>query len=104
VKLTSPCSVEVKKTWIYSSTPPIRLHGAMGKYVGDTHMSDNRQMSVSRKWLVDFVSMVTQYYNNTLPRNYTGVTTTTTSIVYYRVLHPVARNIKLVVSTKDTIK
>jgi hypothetical protein len=44
-------------------------------------MSDNRQMSVSRKRLVDFASMVTQYYNNTLPRNYTGVTTTTTSIV-----------------------
>jgi hypothetical protein len=42
-------------------------------------MSDNRQMSVSRKRLVDFESMVTQYYNNTLQHNYTGVTTTTAS-------------------------
>jgi hypothetical protein len=26
---SSPTSAEVKKTWIYTSTPPIRLHGAV---------------------------------------------------------------------------
>jgi hypothetical protein len=48
--------------------------------VGIPHMSDNRQMSVSRKQFVEFMSMVTQYSNNTLPRNYTGATTTTSIV------------------------
>jgi hypothetical protein len=41
-------------------------------------MSDNREVSVSREWLVDFMSVVTQQM---LPWNYTGVTTTI-SIVF----------------------
>jgi hypothetical protein len=42
---------------------PARLFN-MNNYddVGTSHMSDNRQMSVSEKRLVDFMSMVTQQY------------------------------------------
>jgi hypothetical protein len=50
------------------------------KYIILLHMSDNRQMFVSRKRLVDFVPKITQYSNNTLPRNYTRATTTTSIV------------------------
>jgi hypothetical protein len=42
-------------------------------HVGTSHMSDNRQMSISRKWLVELISMVT---NSMLLHNNTGANIT----------------------------
>jgi hypothetical protein len=58
----SSCLENYWVTLLTPDTKPNRSNGYLGQHkalVGTSHMSDNRQMSVSRKRLIDFMSMVT---------------------------------------------